>query len=797
MATVLVDSTSVRTDAQSQPVITELKHTNATLSFENPSSGPAVYRITDGNKAVSPESTVEGLATTTLDAVGLDQGVNYDFTLQRLEFGSWVNQGNPVAGTTIKIDDIGISTSSKTAMITWPKTHDASYAALLFSGENGANFNKLVHTINVVPLNSSTNRFEAVFTELSNTIDYRVRIQTIERNESGNNIYFNQWQINGFAEFTPSDLANLNIDEVFSSYAELSWDDGNVGEDEEDGEAEFNLFRKLRNETDGWVQIMPWTPDTTKTFTDTGLIPGVEYQYRLQRRGLDGKTYIQDEKFPITKKSEVRAVWAGPTVMVFQTTPPYDDAPQKWRLTPSGKGGSFTSNSPTRNEVVRNLSPNTSYLFEHMVVENGEDVVVGSFTASTTPYSILTLGEARHTGFTLNIQNFSDISATNYRIANEDASTIWATKTLAAGETASVDIYGFQPGSTHKLFLQRAEQGVWNNQKFGDGLLDHLAVTAKSVSLVTSVATTSALFQWDKAYDGASYEISIYDEAPDAETVPIQIKTNNELAISGDQLSAVFTGLVEETPYWGTITVLESNTSGVSEKILVKPFNFDTSAGAAFQVSDVKASSVSFVWDAGEVLEEDGVAEFKVRVREDGTNTWNDATAWLPHTTNSFATVSGLKAGTKYKFALLRLRLDGGSATQAIIDVETKTSALTVSGSASSKISVEWTEIYPNAQYQLVFTAEGESPVTFGGGPITETSATLTGLESNTNYLIELYVLENGVAVGISTSLLGSAATVKTGMSPVIVGGAVVVSAVVVGIVVYKMKFTAAAKALR
>lgn len=91
----------------------------------------------------------------------------------------------------------------------------------------------------------------------------------------------------------------------------------------------------------------------------------------------------------------------------------------------------------------------------------------------------------------------------------------------------------------------------------------------------------------------------------------------------------------------------------------MRPFSFDTSAGAVFRLNEVRASSVNLAWEAGEVTESDGVAEFMVTRAKDSTGGEADATAWLPNTTESLTTVSGLKPGTGYVFKLYLQGLDG------------------------------------------------------------------------------------------------------------------------------------------
>lgn len=89
-----------------------------------------------------------------------------------------------------------------------------------------------------------------------------------------------------------------------------------------------------------------------------------------------------------------------------------------------------------------------------------------------------------------------------------------------------------------------------------------------------------------------------------------------------------------------------------------------------------------------------------------------------------------------------------------------------------------------------MYTASGgeRDPVTFGGGPITATQALLTDLQSSTEYTIELYVIENGQVVGISTAALESVATAKASRDLKMIVAITVAVALVLAILVFKLK---------
>lgn len=90
-----------------------------------------------------------------------------------------------------------------------------------------------------------------------------------------------------------------------------------------------------------------------------------------------------------------------------------------------------------------------------------------------------------------------------------------------------------------------------------------------------------------------------------------------------------------------------------------------------------------------------------------------------------------------------------------------------------------------------MYTASGGSdrdPVTFGGGLITATEALFTDLQSSTEYVIQLYVIEEGVPVRVSTVALRSTATAKTTRDLKMIVAITAAVAQVLAILVFKLK---------
>lgn len=204
------------------------------------------------------------------------------------------------------------------------------------------------------------------------------------------------------------------------------------------------------------------------------------------------------------------------------------------------------------------------------------------------------------------------------------------------------------------------------------------------------------------------------------------------------------------------LKVKELNRSGDYVSTELTKAGFTTSVGATLVTGDIYASYIDLSWVPGEVLEGDGVAEFKLRHAEWPGGSYTDTTDWLPNTVTTTHRVSGLKPDQEYRFALLRKGLDGVGKTHAIVNITTRGSTLHAENMTSSKMLVRWEEPYVGATYKLTYSEQNGTPVTFGGGSVSQTEALLAGLKPDTDYTLVLYVVEDGSPVGVAMSALGS-----------------------------------------
>ncbi len=802
-APILLDTRTARTDAAASIRFVGSTFTTMKFQVRNGSASRStlgLFRLVSGRSSggggtgkpavepVSSEISVGPGKTGFLVAFDLRMGTSYSTYLERKELGAWIRQGEKgIVRATHDMKDLSVSTSSSAAVVSWTRTHGGAYSVYL--DERG----KKTLVPEVAPkFNPKTNKFSAVFSGLTSGAQYAARVAFVEATRTGSSK-----KVIAQHRFAPSAFANLEVISTFATFASLSWDSGGVGKHEADKEADFKVV-KLDVAAKKESVAVDWTPDTTgRKAVVKGLRPGARYAFRLYRRGVDGRAVFQEgsEKTTTTKATRATATWTGSTALAFNWDEIYDKASYGVRFGPAGSDGAIRRVTGT-GFVPRGLEADTEFQLDLFVREQGKNHLVSTVRARTDRPGALALLRARHTTVSLETRWFAPNSSNVFHVVSEDGSVKSERFRVAGTGKRTVEIRGLKPGSTHRFSLHRIEYGKFEKQRFGADSKGDLSVTTKALVPSVSVASTSAMLQWEQGYAGAAYEVQIFSSS--SSSSPVQTKADGDIAATkGGRRAAVVAGLDMETEYRGTISALEEDATGVASKLPVGSVVFDTSAGAVFRVGEVRASDATLSWSAGEVEEADGVAEFLVTRVEAGGKKEADASTWLPHRTggsSAATTVGGLKPGTAYAFRLYRKSLDGSRALQAVVGVTTKSSSLTVTGTASSRLEVEWSTLYAGARYVLTYAPKGGgggggggdgSPATFGGGPVTVTRAVISGLESNQEYTLELFVLENGRRVGVSTAALGSAVTVKTDRDFVLLGGvAAAVVALVIALVV-------------
>lgn len=794
---VLVHTLNQKTDSLAKLGYRNRGYTYAEFQFTNPSSKEATYRIAYGNTTnsnrwkIGTEFKVAGSKSTVRRETGLRPNSRTIFFLERKEYGQWVQQTstssnkNYLSITTMNMY-VSSSTSSRTALLTWVKQSGADHQVDIYDKKPAAGV-KPIKTFaqNTVKTSGKTNT--VTVTSLDTDKVYYGLIMIKEPNVNGESAFV---LVDTF-DFETSERANITLDptKTFATSATMSWDKGSVGGSEADKKADFMIRTFILADKRWKIQNgmgMGWKTEGAKTFTQVGLTSGQKYLFQLFRRGVDGKTVLQASTVAVTKTTEMTVVNPSSTNVLVRWEPVYDKATYYVKYTPEKGTGTMKSIGNATSYLVVNLTPNTLYKVELIIKENNRSYVIKTDTFTTDRASILHQAGINNTTVTLQVETFND---ENTRYFVQDVTKKIRTKVFNISKTGktNVDLGGLEIGKTYKLNLFRAEHGRWNIQKWNNNTTDHINVRSNDFLVSTSVASKSALVTWDQTQASSEYTLHIFDKVPAANVDPKLTFSGTQIKTADGEHIVVVSGLVKQTKYYGVISGIEKNEAGVETLVKMKEFDFVTSSAAVFKLGKYFASYANFSWSPGNIKEADGVSEFKIMYYNYSTRKWNNDMAWQPDTNNT-AVISGLSPGVKYRFDLKRLGVDGKETGQAQSIITMRTTKLEVDSVASRQIEAKWAPIYANAQYQLTYTPSGGKAVIFGGGPLTKTSASISGLTAGTDYKLELYVIENNKLVGISTSALGSAVNVSTGSNTKVYGLIAVFLAIVAVLVAMKMR---------
>lgn len=781
----LIYSSKERTDAKSILSVSNVTHTSCDVQWKNESSTTATFRVThvthgeaslsDGSLPTMSDFRVGGNTIRTVSLAGLGVDKAYDIRLYRLENDKILIQDTTEKGKyvlTVRTHPLltNASTSSAAAIVKWRQRYPGSYRVLV-SDTTPVPPDKPFQVIETTEP-SGSGWYSASISSLTKNKRYYALIQASEAtNLSGTKSYVDI----GETTFVTSNTVDLMIDSYSATYADLSWDGTGAGDDEEDSTAEFSLTRWVEgSDGESWSSqtvIMDWAADTTKSFRATGLSPGTGYYFRLKRKGVDGISRTQSNRTIVTLTTTFGL--ADPTTTTrakVEWSSIYEGAMYQVRYTPSGQtpiviGGS--SGLSITEALLKNLAPDTLYEIDLLVVENNSSHLIKSVTTRTQKNPEFSAASAGHTSILMNLDSQSD-EPTQYYFRTDIAGSS-GTFTVPNAQAVTRDIRELLPGTTYRITLYRYEYEQYVLQ-FGS--VTYTTKSAPDVS--TSISSTTAMLTWDTGYAGALYQIEVFRGALGGGGPSVGLYEDYTHVV-------LLSGLSMETVYHAVLSVKEPDKQ---DRLLVTELGdtqFETSAGATLHAVKILASSVELSWSLGEVKEDDGVAEFKIQKRKNPGGSYTDATQWIPHTVAG-AKITGLEPGTSYNFALVRLGLDGKNSVQIIVEVTTKGSTLRVDSRTSTTVEVGWDSVYEGAQYKLVYTAEGGSPVAVDGSTGRMT-ATLTGMTPDTTYNIELFVIEDGGMVGTNTLTLSSLGT----NSPVAVSNptrSVVISGVFMGTII-------------
>lgn len=368
-------------------------------------------------------------------------------------------------------------------------------------------------------------------------------------------------------------------------------------------------------------------------------------------------------------------------------------------------------------------------------------VTLDSITIKTDALAALTLDSVGYTFAKLSWVNVSESEAT-FMVANAlpgaDPPSFLENVVLPAGESGSVTVTGLEPGSSDNFYLYRKEFLEFVPQTSSTST-DGVVVSTYSPSSSVSIGGESALIKWTRAYPDAKYVVTVSNDDTSLEFTESDFEEDSS---SASNINLLVEGLTLGTTYNWDLKIMEPLGDEEESEISVQSTGtFTTTQGVVLEIVDVFASYVDVEW-----IGDDDVV-YRLIDQSSGSTILNDS-----------GRISNLSPGTSMSVELQSQEPDGSWIDQAVSSFTTPSSTLSVSGIASSSIQISWTALYDGADYTVTYTEDGGSAQE---AHISDATGTVIyGLDSNTSYVINLFVEEDGELVGLSS--LGMNGGVKT-----------------------------------
>ena len=354
-------------------------------------------------------------------------------------------------------------------------------------------------------------------------------------------------------------------------------------------------------------------------------------------------------------------------------------------------------------------------------------VTLSSISVKTDSFAGLSLASVSYTQISVQWTNVSS-SAADFRVVNDDGSISSETIQVAGGSTGSYTATGLNLGTAEKLYLERFEIDTWIRQTSSSSGIDYVDATTFSTSVSSNIGSTSASLSWqDPGIDPSLTSYSIQY---------ISAGANDSETLTGTVLdhSSLLTGLTQGQEYLAAVFVTEGETT----KRIGGTITFTTSSGAAMEIKSGPFSSyLELDWSASA---SDG-GEYRIVNRD--TSSGSDDVL-IESASITTAVIRDLIPGDSYVFVLQRLELSGDFSDQSQSVVTTPTTNLSVGSTGSQTLSVTWGNLNDGAQFEVFFNGTS-------AGQTSDTDMILRDLEADTNYTIELNVIELGESLGLSS----------------------------------------------
>ncbi|MFT3787295.1 MAG: fibronectin type III domain-containing protein [Tepidisphaeraceae bacterium] len=412
------------------------------------------------------------------------------------------------------------------------------------------------------------------------------------------------------------------------------------------------------------------------------------------------------------------------------------------------------------------------------VMTKALDQVKRTSTTPTTPAAPSNLAGTAASTTQINL-TWTDnaTNETGFRIdrATNSTFTTGLVSTTAAANATSASVTGLTANTTY-YFRITALNGSLTSAASNTATVKTLATAtapaAPTTLAGTAVSTTQINLTWkDNATNETGFRI---DRAINSTFTTGLVSTT----AAANAQAASITGLTANTTYYFRVVALNGVLASAASNIAtIKTLATNPTAPAAptgLISSVISSSQINLAW------KDNATNETGYRIERATNSTF---TAGLVQTTAvanaTFATLTGLAAGTTYYFRVFALNGTTVSAASNVVSATTKTATgtapsapTTLAGTAVSttQINLTWKD---NATNETGFRIDRATNSTFTTGLVSTTAAanaqaaSITGLTANTTYYFRVVALNGALASAASnTATIKTLATVTAPAAP-------------------------------
>ena len=358
-----------------------------------------------------------------------------------------------------------------------------------------------------------------------------------------------------------------------------------------------------------------------------------------------------------------------------------------------------------------------------MIIYIMTTVIVSRTTVKTDAFAGLSLDSVSYSTITLSWTNVSTGSAT-FRVVSSGKT--YDDVVVPSGAKGTYTITGLTPKTTLQIYLERYEIDEYIRQTSSTSGLDYVSATTYSVDFSVSTGSSAAKLTW---VNPGVPSTAVYN----VRYTKVSEINNSENKIVDEEASGTshtISGLEDGVEYIVQLVAFEDG-----KMVLLDEETFTTTSNVAMEIVNVYSSYVELDW-ADSI--EGSAINYRIVARSP-----EEDIILVEETEETDAIISELTPGMTIPFVLQRLEVDGTWEDQSTAIVKTLSTDLSIGSIGSKSMMVSWSNVYPGAVYEVFYNNKS-------AGQTTGTEMALKNLEPDTEYEIELAVIELGEKVGLA-----------------------------------------------